>query len=443
AAGWAAVKTLAHMASNRADNVENIKCVLMLAQNIICDYGVDRDVFVSHRRGWAFALDAFSLDGRDSIMPRYIAASRALFTQVSRGVHNTRFMPATELFHAIASEVARFCVSAYSEVRKYAHVVQDDIVSILPAVKYPLIPMFLAELYEREESDPEKMNGALRVLDTPAFRRPCLRDWTHFPTLVLALCRAQHEDKPEVKRLVRSTAVGQVVLVSAPLPPLQLLPAARELVETLGGGSGVRDASFDAAVARGHARATEAYQFATAENARLINALVDIQRDAGTTWRFAAVSGYYLDQLVSVRMPLEPRLMRTLAENLTSDLVLFRENAAVNLAQLLGKIKRRSKASQPQIAVCERRVELAMDRAAARGISRAGYADLCERALAGDAAAAAAPYVDSPACGWFVWPRATKAYVQPPPGDASAYDFIEPASQPAYEEVRSVLFASG
>ncbi|KAJ2695733.1 Proteasome activator BLM10, partial [Coemansia spiralis] len=228
----------------------------------------------------------------------------------------------------------------------------------------------------------------------------------------------------------------QVVHVAAPLPPQQLVPAAHELVLALGGPN---DARLDAAVARDRARASETYLFAMAENGRLINALVDIQRDAGTTWRFAAISGYYLDQLVSIRTPPEPRLMRTLAENLTSDLVLFRESAAINLAQLLGKIKRRSKASQPQMAVCGRRISLG----GGREIRQTGYADLCERALAGDAAAACVPYVDSPACGWFVWPQVTKAYVQPPAGDATAYDHIEPGSLPAYEAVRSVMFADG
>ncbi|KAJ1729070.1 Proteasome activator BLM10 [Coemansia biformis] len=440
AAGRAAAKTLAHMAKNRADNVENIKCVILLAQHVVCHHGVDRDSFVTYRRAWSYAMDVFSLDNNSSVMPRYIAVRRALFTQISRMFHNTRLMPATDQFRDITSEVARFCLSAYSEVRSYAVAALDSIVSILPAVKYPLIPLFLAELGEREESDPEKMTGALRVLDTQAMRRACLRDWNYFPMMVLALCRAQHEDKPQVKRLIRSTAVTQVVHVAAPLPVQPVRPAIRQLVMDLDSAD---DAGLDAAVARDRAKAEQAFQFATAENARLINALVDILRDAGTTWRFAAISGYYLDQLVTVRAPPEPRLVDTLAQNLTSDLLLFRESAAVNLAQLLGKIKRRSKTSNPEMAVCGRRISLDMDSAAGKAIRKPGYTDLCERALAGNAEAAAAPYIDNPACGWFAWPRAVKAYAPPPPAGVVAYDQIEPESQSAYEAVRSVLFADG
>ncbi|KAJ2785455.1 Proteasome activator BLM10 [Coemansia javaensis] len=438
AAAQAAAKALAHMASNREDNVENIKCVVLLAQNVICHHGVDRDMFSGYRRVWSFALEAFTLDANTSVMPRLIAVRRALFTQVSRTLHNTRFMPATDVVRGITSHMAGLCLSAYAEVRNYAIAALDNIVSVLPAVKYPLIPRFLGELDDRAESDPDKMTGALRVLDTLAMRRACLRDWRYFSAMVLALCRAQHEDKPVVKRLVSSTAVSQVVYVTAPLPAQEIQPAVRELALALA------DDDIEAAVAEGRERRRLAYEFARAENSRLVNALVDIQRDAGTTWRFAAIAGYYLDQLSTIWAPLEPRLVGALAQNLTSDLVLFRESATVNLTQLLGKIRRRSKAASPPAAAAGRRIALDVaGSAAGRALRQPAYAELCERALAGEEAALAAPYVDSPTCGWFAWPQTAKAYAAPPGGDAPAFDRIDGESQPALEAVRSVLFADG
>ncbi|KAJ2161250.1 Proteasome activator BLM10, partial [Coemansia sp. RSA 552] len=438
--GQATLKTLAYMADNSEGNVENIKCLQQLAQAVICHHGIDRAAFANFRRSWNFGMEGILLDSSKTIMPRHFAIRRALYTQASRMFHNTRFMPKTELYAEITSHIARFCVSAYSEIRNYAITALDNITSVLPAVKYPLIPQFLAELDDTESSDPERMIGALRALDALPIRRACLRNWEYFPAMVLALCRAQHEDKPVVKKLIRSTAVSQVVHVAAPLPVLTLTPATQKRVYAL---DGIENAGIEAAVARDRESCEQRYCFARTENSRLINALVDILRDAGTTWRFAAISGYYLDQLSCIREPPEQRLLATLAENLTSDLVLFRESAAINLAQLLGKIKHRSKASQPDLEVSKRRVTLDPSGNGNAVLGGREYTNLCEQALEGNQEAAAMPYSDNPASGWLVWPSVAKAYKQPPQSDAVPFDSIDPESRPAYDAVHNVLFAAG
>ncbi|PIA16947.1 hypothetical protein COEREDRAFT_62035 [Coemansia reversa NRRL 1564] len=440
AIGRVAAKTLTHMASNKEDNVENIKSIVVLAQTVICHHGVDRSAFTSFCRSWNYGLDAFSIDDNTSIMPRYIAYRRARFTQLSRMFHNTRYMQVTELFRDITTQIARFCLSAYEEVRDYSISALENIMAILPAVKYPLIPLFLDELEDNESSDPEKMIGALRVLDSMPMRKACLRDWNYFPKMVLALCRAQHEDKPQVKRLIRGTAVNQVVHLAAPLAVKPLSEDTRNLTLEL---YGTVDTEFEEAIARDRTRCEQRYQFAKDESAKLVNALVGILRDAGTTWRFAAISGYYLDQLATVNIPVEPQLMATLAENLTSDLVLFRESAAINLSLLIGKIKQRSKLNCPGIAVSQRRTMLDIDSGDGKRFSGQVHTDICERALSGDGEATAAPFLDSPASGWFVWPQKAKVYVCPPPGNAEAFDHIDPESQEAYKALRGVLFTDG
>ncbi|KAJ2794630.1 Proteasome activator BLM10, partial [Coemansia guatemalensis] len=157
AIGQVTAKTLSHMASNKEDNVENIKSIVVLAQTVICHHGVDRSAYNSFRRSWNYGLDGFSIDSSTSKMPRYIAIRRVRFTQLSRMFHNTRYMQVTELFRDITSQIARFCLSAYAEVRDYSISALDNIMAVIPAVKYPLIPLFLDELADNDTSDPEKM----------------------------------------------------------------------------------------------------------------------------------------------------------------------------------------------------------------------------------------------------------------------------------------------
>ncbi|KAJ2274257.1 Proteasome activator BLM10 [Coemansia sp. RSA 371] len=437
-AGLATAQALQCVVGRGDGNVENIKALILLGESVVCYYAVDRPQFTSKRRAWNYGIEGFAMDNTICEMPRIYASRRAQLTQVSRLFHNTRFMPASELFSDISAQIAHLCLSAYSEVRSYAVSALDNIMAVVPQIKYPLIPMFVAELDARDESNPEKMMGALRMLDSLPIRRACLRDWRFFPAMVLALCRAQHEDKPQVKTMIRNTAVTQVVYVVAPVEPVPPGPLLEQMVNALDGAN----TDVSVAVAKSRETCAQRYRYAASEYTRLVNELVGILRDAGTTWRFAAIAGYYLDQLTSVRTAPEEQLVGTLAEYLTSDLMLFRESAALNLAQAIGMIKKRSKLSNPNIAAAQRRQQLDMRDGRALGAPHA-YADLCERALDGDTEAVQTPLVDNPACGWLVWPKTAKVYAAAPTGDALAFDSIEEASRPAYNAVRSVLFADG
>ncbi|KAJ2798226.1 Proteasome activator BLM10, partial [Coemansia furcata] len=445
--GAVVAKALDYMSKNSEDDVENLKALIRLTHDYMCHYGTDRSTCASQRRNWNSGLDSFTFDNSVCKMPRYFVSKRVMYIQASRLLHNARFMRANELFKDITLKLSRLCLSLYSEVRTHAISILENIMSILPETKYPLIPGFLAELDEKEDSDPEKMIGALHVLDSQPLRRVFLRDWHYFPQLVLALCRAQHEDKPVVKKLIMNIAVSQVVHISAPLSVQTIPEPLRELVRTLGACSApsLDDSEFEATVAQGRAKCEESYEFAQTENAKLVGSLVSILRDAGTTWRFAAIAGYYVDYISSASLSPEPRLMGTLAENLTSDLVLFRESSAINLTQQLGNIKHRSKLACPDIIAAATRSDVDLKGKGAQAFSELPYTELCERALTdGDnSEAARTPYLDNPATGWFAWPLVTKVFETPRQGGALAFDKIDPDCQSAYAAVRDVLFAEG
>ncbi|KAJ2865396.1 Proteasome activator BLM10 [Coemansia aciculifera] len=445
--GALVAKALGYMAEYYEDDVENIKALIRLTHDYMCHYGTDRSTCAAQRRHWNSGLDSFTFDNSVCKMPRYFVSKRVMYIQASRLLHNTRFMRANELTSDITLKLSKLCLSLYSEVRSHAVSILESVLSILPETKYPLIPSFLAELDEKEDSDPEKMIGALHVLDSQPLRRAFLRDWNYFPQLVLALCRAQHEDKPLVKKLIMNIAVSQVVHISAPLSVQIFSEPLQELVRTLGASlvPSLDDPEFEATVAQGRAKCVESYEFAQTENAKLVSSLVNILRDAGTTWRFAAIAGYYVDYISSSSSSPEPRLMGTLAENLTSDLVLFRESSAINLTQQLGNIKHRSKLVFPDIIAASTRSDVDLRGKGARAFSELPYTELCERALAdGDnSEAALTPFLDNPATGWFAWPLMAKVIATPKQGGALAFDRIDPDCQPAYEAVRDVLFSEG
>ncbi|KAJ1865957.1 Proteasome activator BLM10 [Coemansia sp. RSA 989] len=434
--GEIAARALGELGGRDTGNVENIKALIQLAESMICHHAIDRDTFSRLRRGWDQGMDAFSLDTRQSIMPRLFAIRRATLTQISRQLHNMRFMPVTQLNRDISTNIAQLCLSAYAEVRNYAVGALENIMALQPHIKPDLVPMFLAELDAGEHSDAEKMMGALRVMDSGPMRRVFLRDWRLFPKLALALCRAQHEDKPQVKKMVRNTAVTQVVQSSAPLRPEPPAPHVKQLIDALS------TEDLSAAAELRQKECFDRYEFAASEHTKLMSQLVDILRDAGTTWRFAAIAGYYLDQLISVRLVPEPQLAKTVAEYLTSDLILFRERSALNLSQILGIIRKRSKDSYNDINVVNRCRELPLNGGRAMS-GQQPYTELCARALEGDTDAKKAPFLDDPACGWLVWPETAKVYDQPPADDILAYNHIDEVSRPAYDAVREELFADG
>ncbi|KAJ2908711.1 Proteasome activator BLM10, partial [Coemansia aciculifera] len=445
--GAVVAKALAYMAKSNEDDVENIKSLIRLTQDYMCYYGMDRSTSVALRRNWNSGLDSLILDTNECRMPRYFASKNLMSVQASRLLHNTRFMRASELTSDITLKLSKLCLSLYSEVRSYAISALDNIMSLFPETKYPLIPHFLAELEEKEDSDPEKMIGALRVLDTQSLRHAIMRNWHYLPQLVLGLCRAQHEDKPIVKKSIMNMAISQVGYLTAPLPIQSMDESLQALVRSLKSPNVpcFDGAEFEAAVAHGFAKCLENFELARAENIRLASSLVDILRHAGTTWRFAAIAGYYVDHISGANSSPEPRLLGTLAEFLTSDLVLFRESATINLTHLLSNIKRLSKLKFPDIAAASARSDVDLGGTGSRVISDIPYTELCERALAdGDNSdAALAPYLDSPATGWFVWPLQAKIHSAPNQDGAMAFGKIDPESQAAYDAVRDVLFSDG
>ncbi|KAJ2023635.1 Proteasome activator BLM10, partial [Coemansia sp. S610] len=248
--GAVIAKALDYMVAHNEDDVENIKALIRLTHDYMCHYGMDRTACSSLRRTWNSGLDSFTFDNSVCKMPRYFVTKRVMYIQAARLLHNSRFMSANELAKDITLKLSRLCLSLYSEVRAHAISILESIMSILPETKYPLIPSFLAELDEKEDSDPEKMIGALHVLDTQPLRRVCMRDWHYFPQLALALCRAQHEDKPLVKKLIMNIAVTQVVNLSAPMPAQTITEPLLGLVRALGSSlvPSLDDSGFEATV---------------------------------------------------------------------------------------------------------------------------------------------------------------------------------------------------
>ncbi|KAJ1926060.1 Proteasome activator BLM10, partial [Linderina macrospora] len=245
-----------------------------------------------------------------------------------------------------------------------------------------------------------------------------------------------HEDKPQVKELIRKTAFGQITNAIAPSPVEEPSESVRRVVCQLAPTEGM--ASEIAELKR---QCEEKYAFAVAEHAKVTTALVEILRDAGTTWRFAALSSYFLDQLVSMTLPLDPEMASTLANNLTSDLVLFRESAMISLSSYISKLKHKCKEHCDDLSIVSRRQMLDLENNSSFGFAE--YATLTKRAIDGDEAALNAPYIDNPSTGWYAWPKTAKAYVSPPITTTRAFDKIDPESLPAYQAIRNVIFAEG
>ncbi|KAJ1907505.1 Proteasome activator BLM10 [Coemansia sp. IMI 209127] len=448
--GQVALRAMEHMAKSNEDNVAIIKKLIILAEAFLCYYGTDRNTYDSNKRARQSGIDSFAIDYSTCVIPRYYAVRCAMTIHEARMLRNSHFIQINQLHHDLSSQLAHFCLSQYSEVRSYAVNVIRNVFYTIPKVKFPLIPVFLNELEDNGSSDPERMTGAVNALNVGPIRNLCRSDWSYLSKVALVLCRAQHEDKPTVKKLIRDLALWLAIFVAPPLPVQEMQTRTIELVNGLGDDV---DSRMAAMIGADHEKRIEYVDTAMKEERGFINGLIAIIRDAGTTWRFAAIAGSYLNQLNAVYSPIDPHMASTFADYLTSDLLLFRETAAINLTRLLSKIRKRSKNNCPGISVNERRVILDTSEHQNNHIFRKqSYMDLCERALANYASSSSSssssgempdPVIDNPAWGWFAWPREVKAYAPPPPGEAMAYDRIDPESQEAYDAVKQVVFAEG
>ncbi|KAJ2549789.1 Proteasome activator BLM10, partial [Coemansia sp. RSA 1933] len=442
--GRVGLRAMEHMAKSNEDNVAIIKKLIILAEAYLCYYGTDRNTYDSNKRARQSGIDSFAIDYSTCVLPRYYAVRYAITVHEARMLRNTHFVATSQLDHELSAQLAHFCLSQYSEVRSYAVNVIRNVLYTIPRVKFPLIPVFLKELEDDGSSDPERMTGAVNALNVGPIRNLCRSDWGYLSRVALVLCRAQHEDKPAVKKLIRDLALWLAIFVAPPLPMQEMQRRTTELVDAFGGEV---DGRMAAMIAADHQKRVQYVERAMAEERSFIKGLIEIIRDAGTTWRFAAIAGSYLNQLNAVYSPIDPEMASTFADYLTSDLMLFRETAAINLTRLLSKIRKRSKNNCAAISVNERRVVLDTSKHRSTLFQKQAYMDLCERALARYASSggddAEEPYIDNPAWGWFAWPQEVKAYAAPPPGEGMAYDCIDPASQQAYEAVRRVVFAEG
>ncbi|KAJ1773190.1 Proteasome activator BLM10 [Coemansia sp. RSA 1813] len=445
--GKVALRAMEHMAKSNEDNVAIIKKLIIMAEAFLCYYGTDRNTYDSNKRARQSGIDSFAIDYSTCVIPRYYAVRYAMTVHEGRMLRNSHFIKINKLHHDLSAQLAHFCLSQYSEVRSYAVNVIRNVFYTIPKVKFPLIPVFLKELEDNGSSDPERMTGAVNALNVGPIRNLCRSNWGYLSKVALVLCRAQHEDKPTVKRLIRDFALWLAIFVAPPLPIQEPQPRTLELVNGLGDDI---DPQMAAMIDADRARRIQEIDAAMSEEGDFVDGLIAIIRDAGTTWRFAAIAASYLSQLNAVYSPIGPQMASTFADYLTSDLILFRETAAINLTRLLSKIRKRSKNNCPDISINERRVILDTSENSNSLFQKQRYMDLCERALADYASSSSGsssdtldPFIDNPAWGWFAWPRKVKAYAPPPSGEGMAYDSIDPGSQKAYDAVKQVVFAEG
>ncbi|KAJ2615470.1 Proteasome activator BLM10 [Coemansia sp. RSA 1804] len=443
--GQVALRAMDHMAKSNEDDVAIIKSLIILSETYLCFYGTDRNTYDSNKRIYQSGIENFAIDYSTCVIPRFYAVRYATAIHDARLLRNSNFLNPHKTHYDLSSKIGHFCLSQYSEVRSYAINALRNVLYTIPELKYPLVPFFLKELKDEGSSDPERMTGAVNALNVGPISSLCRSNWEYLSEVALVLCRAQHEDKPAVKKLIREFALWLAVFVTPPLPISELQSHTIGLVEEL--GNDVDAIVSVESVEADRVKRVRRVDTAMAEKRKLVSSLVDIIHDAGTTWRFAAIAGSYLNQLNAVHSPIEPEMADIFADYLTSDLLLFRENAAMNLTRLLSKIRKRSKNNCPDIAINKRRVMLDTSAQKNPMFRKQEYMDLCERALASSStsggAAVEEPFIDNPAWGWFAWPREVKAYAPPLPGEAPAYDCIDDECQDAYDAVKRIVFADG
>ncbi|KAI1387179.1 uncharacterized protein F4822DRAFT_429941 [Hypoxylon trugodes] len=197
-------RTHSFLNANQEDDVACFTALYNTYRTWITDVGFERSAHPLDRLVRLYRADIapFKISGLRKPYPRPLLIKRADAYQLQRVKHNASVRRKSELDKRLLLDLAESSVSSYADVRRIAQGAQDASLKALIGGRPLVIPVILERFRKAlEETDHDRIKGAMFTLLFTSLLRTLMRDWRFAPDLMRLYIQTANVDKTSIQNL--------------------------------------------------------------------------------------------------------------------------------------------------------------------------------------------------------------------------------------------------
>lgn len=411
--------------TKREDDVESVKILIKIARHYLSERGVEKAQLDRCKSGYSYAKNIGKTPLSKKRYPRNLLIRRAYNHHLLRLRQNAQARTRAPLHDAILLDLLEMSLGSYAEIRKVSQNALSATARCFRGAKTLIIPVLLNSLQPTTPAD--RMKGALYLFTHKSILMPCLRDWRYIPDFIMAICRAQHQDKLTIQELIRKVFLDYISHFNTfsfrVITPTYIDGLVESLVET-------DDKKIEAIHDKVEMRSE---QIVKSYNELMVT-LLDFLTDSRVHWRYATMAANFIEVFLRVDIKPSERLA-AFANNATlSELPTMRRIGVSATTQLLLYIKQRTFAqgNDDLLITREFRNPLKVDVQQRGNDESRLLLDASYQAITPDSV-----LIDDPVLGWYVWPENYTGYKLNTKD--FLFDAVESDSQAAYNEFQKTF----
>ncbi|KAI9033800.1 hypothetical protein CLU79DRAFT_851017 [Phycomyces nitens] len=426
-------KIALYFKAHREDDVESIKIVIKITRAFLTERGVEKALYERSKNGYNYAKGLGKTPLSHKRYPRNLLVRRAYNHHLLRLRQNFQGRVRTEFHDNLLQDILDLSLSSYAEIRKMSQNALSASARYFLGAKYMIMPTILEALEQKNDSN--RMKGSLYLLTHKSLLMICLRDWKFISMFVLAICRAQHEDKPSIQELIRKVFVDYVshyntfsfraivsTNINVPLEKLYPFDISSQKTKAL------------------ESRVTERKQNQIQSYHELMQSLLAVMKDKKVHWRYATMAANFLELFLRPEMAPTAGLAEFANKCTLSELPPLRRIGVGATTQLLLYIKQRTFAKGDQDLLITKSTRNPLKHIiSVDGNDLHMSQKLLEASCQNVDLKNANILVDRTTTGWYVWPKTYEAYEvctdETPP-------VVDPESQEAYDELKTAFLSA-
>ncbi|KAI7863239.1 hypothetical protein BDF14DRAFT_1734412 [Spinellus fusiger] len=425
--------------AHREDDIESIKIFIKITRAFLSERGVEKGFYERSKTGYNYAKRLSNAQLKQKSYPRNLLVHRAYNHHLLRLRQNCQGRARTELHDHLFQDILDLSLSSYPDIRTMSQSALSTAARHFVGVKYMILPTVLDALQKKEVVDTlthsHRMKGSLYLLTHKPLLMICLRDWNFVTMFVLAICRAQHEDKLSIQELIRRVFVDYVSNYNTFSFRSIVSDDIHSSLDTLCSSEDIKEKTtvLTAKVFKKQALQVRSYH-------ELMASLLEIMNDPKVHWRYATMAANFLELFLRPDMAPTVGLAAFANQCTLSELPPLRRIGVGATIQMLLYIKQRSLAQGDDDLLIRRKTRHPLKREQAVGNNGINTTQQlleasCQTIVADTAAQSL--LVDKTATGWYVWGKTYTAYEICT--DEAQLPSVEDKSQAAYEELKKAF----
>ncbi|KAI1446541.1 hypothetical protein F5Y02DRAFT_416828 [Annulohypoxylon stygium] len=197
-------RTHSFLNDHQEDDVSCFTSLYNTYRTWITDVGFERSAHPLDRliRLYRADIAPFKISGLRKPYPRPLLVKRADAYQLQRVKHNASVRRKSELDKRLLLDLAESSCSLYADVRRIAQGAQDASLKALIGGRPLVIPVILERFRKAlDETDHDRIKGAMYTLLFTSLLRTLLRDWRFAPDLMRLYIQSANIDKTSIQNL--------------------------------------------------------------------------------------------------------------------------------------------------------------------------------------------------------------------------------------------------